>query len=35
MVSEDGSPEMNDPAAPDEQPPYWDKCEKMTFAQLL
>ena len=25
---------MNDPAAPDEQAPYWDKCEKMTFAQL-
>ncbi len=25
---------MNDPAASSEQPPYWEKCEQMTFIQL-
>ena len=25
---------MNDPAAPSEQPPYWEKCEQMTFIEL-
>lgn len=25
---------MNDPAAPDEHPPYWGSCAKMNFGQL-
>ena len=29
-----GVPEMNDPATPNGQPPYWAKCEKMTFVEL-
>ena len=25
---------MNDSTAPNEQPPYWGKCETMSYAQL-
>ncbi len=25
---------MDDPAVPDERPPYWSKCENMTFLEL-
>lgn len=34
MVSEDGRTKMNDPDASNQRPPYWGRCEEMSFVEL-